>query len=161
MRQQTKSLLGIMLAPLKKNFKKMEEEVSVVLQRGHWATTTLVVRTQANNSTNNCNNNYAEERRKRYEASKAQKFTLLGDIMKNILALLVAQKKITKLLPPTSLSRRNHDPIRICSYHSRSWALNLGMLGLETSNPRPNRSEEDHSIDRGNPQCQYKLAPVT
>lgn len=42
---------------------------------------------------------YFEGKKKRYEVSKVGKFTPLGDTLENILALLMAQKKITKLLP--------------------------------------------------------------
>lgn len=62
----------------------------MILQGGNGITTTPVVRPQASNPTNNHTTNYFEEKKKKYDASKAQKFTPLGDTLENILALPVA-----------------------------------------------------------------------
>lgn len=44
----------------------------------------------------------------------------LGESLEYILALLVAQRKITELLPPADPKSKRYDPTKRCAYHSGS-----------------------------------------
>lgn len=101
----------------KEYFKEKEEDVSVILQGRNEKGLAVVpaIKPQGNNQTNN----YVEERRRRCEINKGRTFTHLEDSLDNILALLVAHKKIASLFPPSNLKRRNYDTSKRYAYHCR------------------------------------------
>lgn len=124
----------------KRNNKKKEENVSLVVQgqAGRWSNNAPSIRAQGNNPliqqlVFNQNNN----RRRRYEDGQNRKFTPLREPLENILALLIAKKKITELLPLADPKRSIFDSSNICAYHLRliyrAWYSRLLVLEAQNS----------------------------
>lgn len=76
------------------------------------------------------------------ENKRRRIFTPLGDSLENVLALLIAQKKITELAPPADPKGRQYDPSKKCAYHS-------GAPGHDTKDCWTLKHKIQNMIDSG------------
>lgn len=115
----------------KRNHKKKEEDVSLVLQgRSRGPNNNPPIIAQGSNpQQQQLAFNQNNDGRRRFENKRDQEFTHLGDFLKNILALLAAHKKIIELARPVYPKGKRYNSAKRCATIRDLWGTILNIVG--------------------------------